>query len=257
MATQFVFSVANDTLNGAVSSVKLDEEIRGDLSIPVELGGVSVSGDDLTIIFQSDLTPTQESQLSSLVGAHDGIPPPKTPVISTRSSDGSLRVVQEPSASTSLMQIVGFKMSPDSPADEEEVPKRTDHDFVVPIPLDIQGVHSIWMEDGSGHEDDYLDFTIIFPQGATEAQWSALGLGTWYFSPSTVCPLDIELLRYGVNVYLPHDGQIIQVMANGSKTVAPPLRIRMSYFSHEVSPVKPVKLRGNIRWWLLQKDSSD
>jgi hypothetical protein len=155
------------------------------------------------------------------------------------------------------MQIVGFKMSPESPTNEEEIPKKTNYDFSLPSPLDIQGVHSIWMENKSGHEDDYLDFTIIFPEGESETSWAALGLGDWPFSPATEAPGEVELLKYGVGVYLPNDGQVIQVMANGSKTVSPPLLVRISYFSHEVSPSTPIKVRGNLRWWLLNRDSGD
>jgi hypothetical protein len=152
------------------------------------------------------------------------------------------------------MQIVGFKIEPEAPADEQSAPKKTIHDIEVSAPLDIQGVHSIWFDNQSGHPDDYLDFTVVFPTGGTKTQWEGLGFPSWPFGEATAAPVDVELLNYGSNVYLPHDGQVIQVLADGSKTVAPPLVIRISYFAYEVSPSVPVVVRGNIRWWLLGAD---
>lgn len=251
---KFSFSISSDTLNGKVSAQKLDQEIRKDISIPIELVGVTTHGDFLGVEFQADLNSEQEAELRSLVGAHDGTPLPVSPSLAVRNSDGCLRVVQEPSASTSLMQVVGFRMTPESPANMEEVPKRSNYDFELPAPLDIQGVHSVWMEGNSGHEDDFLDFTVVFPQGASESVWASLGLGPWPFSSSTEATVEVELLKYGVGVYLPRDGQVVQVLANGSKTVCPPLLIRISYFAHEVAPSVPVKVKGNLRWWLLNRD---
>ena len=87
MATKFAYSVASDTLNGAVSAAKLDSEIRAETLIPIELVGVSVTGDSLTIDFQTDLDAGQEAALVSLVAAHDGVPPAKlTPPVA---SDGT------------------------------------------------------------------------------------------------------------------------------------------------------------------------
>lgn len=256
MATQFTYSVAGDTLNGAVSAQSLDMQIRADAAIPVELVGVSVSGDVLAIAFQADLDSPQEDQLDSVVAAHDGVAPSKPPELARR-SDGSLRVVQEPSGSTSLMQIKGFKMSPAAPADPGSAPEKTALDIAVPAPLDIQGVHSIWVDAGSPDQEDYLEFTIVVPSGVSDTVWAARGLGDWPFGAATSTPVDVEILKYGDSVYLPGAGHVMEVLSYGAKTVAPPLVIRISYFAHEVSPADPVQVKGNLKWWLLGQDPNE
>jgi len=70
----YTYSVSSDTANGVVSASSLDKEIREDSSVPIELIGITVSGDVLSIEFQADLSPSQESSLSSLVALHQGIP---------------------------------------------------------------------------------------------------------------------------------------------------------------------------------------
>ena len=76
MAT-VVYSVQDDTLNGAVSPTKLDAEVRADTGVPIELDGVTVEGDVLSIAFQADLDAGQTTALNAVVAAHDGVPPVK------------------------------------------------------------------------------------------------------------------------------------------------------------------------------------
>jgi len=71
MASQFTYSIANDTLNGAVASVKLQNEIRASI-ITIALQGVTLSGDNLIIDFKTDISSGEETTLDGLVAAHDG-----------------------------------------------------------------------------------------------------------------------------------------------------------------------------------------
>lgn len=254
MATTFTFSVTSDTLNGVASAASLDAEIRADASVPIELVGVSISGDVISTEFQTDLDAGQVTALGAIVGAHTGVVRTYQPFFARR-SDGSLRVVQEPSGATSLMQIVGFKIIPGAPVDAPSAPAKTSVDIAVTAPLDIQGVHSLWLAQGTAHIDDYLEFTIGLPAGTADTTWAALGLGAWPFGEATTTPAHVDLLKYGDHVYLPGGGHVMEALSYGAKTVAPPLIIRISYFAHEVSPSDPVEVRGNLKWWLLGGDT--
>jgi len=73
MATQFTYSVANDTANGLVALKKLTNEIRA-AAISIALDGVSKSGDNLIVDFKADLAALEVSVLNGLISAHDGKP---------------------------------------------------------------------------------------------------------------------------------------------------------------------------------------
>lgn len=256
MSASYTYSVAGDTSLGLVSAASLDAQVRANESIPVELVGVVVTGDTLVVEFQTDLDTSQEAQLTTVIASHDGAAPPKKSILATR-SDGSLRVVQEPSGSTSLMQIKGFQLQPSAPLEAGSAPQVTVLDIPVPVPLDIQGVHTIWVDEGEPDSRDYVNFTIVFPAGYPPTVWAALGLGPWPFGEATTTPMDVELLTYGDHVYLPRGGQVMSVLSYGAKTVAPPLVIRVSYFAHEVAPAAPVSVKGNLKWWLLGQDANE
>ena len=79
MASSFQYSIANDTLNGSLAQDKLHDEIRSS-SIVTSLSGVTVSGDSMTIDFQSDLSAGDETILTGIVNSHDGVLGPNDPV---------------------------------------------------------------------------------------------------------------------------------------------------------------------------------
>ena len=70
-----VYSISGDTLNGAVATQKLTDEIRDSLIITKALLSVSDDGaDTLTIEFKEALTAPMVTELDSIVAAHDGNP---------------------------------------------------------------------------------------------------------------------------------------------------------------------------------------
>jgi len=71
---KYNFSIADDTLNGAVAPRNLDAEIRADLMITKELAGVTVAGEDLYVDFLAALDMAEEAALDAVVAAHDGVP---------------------------------------------------------------------------------------------------------------------------------------------------------------------------------------
>ena len=70
--TNYVRSVANDTLNGTVSLSELDQSIR-DSGITIALEGIDVVGDVLTITFKDALSTANETILDNTLSAHDGL----------------------------------------------------------------------------------------------------------------------------------------------------------------------------------------
>jgi hypothetical protein len=251
MAQTFAYRTSEDTLNGAVSAAKLDKEIRAALGIRIELVGVTTQGDSIKIDFKADVDADQEAALDDVVGAHDGVPLLRKPLIDVR-SDGALRIVQEPSNKANLLQVKGFAFTVTSPTDGEEAPTESFCDLAPDVPYDIQGVQALWVIGDKQHADDYVQFAVVFPTGAAQADWEALkGAPPWPFAPSPTSPMDVKLKSFADNVYVPPGG-LAPVIADGTQTIAPPLVLRLSYFAHEVSPVSPLLVRGNIRWWRFQ-----
>lgn len=92
MATDFTFSIANETLNGAVAQAKLTLEIRVS-AITIALDGVVLDpdNDEILIIFKTDLSTAEETLLAQVVAAHDGIPglddPQKFQIVGSNQTD--------------------------------------------------------------------------------------------------------------------------------------------------------------------------
>jgi hypothetical protein len=251
MSTQFTFAISTATLNGAVSAPKLDREIRTNGGIPIELVGVTTEGNFLTVDFKADLDESSETELTAVVAAHDGVPLPRRSLVDVR-SDGALRIVQEPSNKSNLLQVRGFAFTVNSPTAVEEVPTESYCDLVPDVPYDVQGVQALWVIGDKQHADDYVQFAVVFPTGSGQTAWESLkGTPPWPFAPSLVAPFDVTLKAFGENVYVPQGG-IAPVIADGTQTIGPPLVLRLSYFAHELSPASPLLVRGNIRWWRFQ-----
>ena len=245
---QYVYSISTDTLNGVVAASALDKQIRADTSVPIELVGVTVLGDILTIEFQASLDAGQQTALTAVVAAHDGVALPKLDL--ARRSDGVLRVVQEPSNYTNLMQIKGFGFTATGPANQGEVPKVTEYDIDLTQMLDIQGIHSLWVVGGNQHEDDFVSVLLIFPAGESLATWTALELGAenWPFGAMSHAPSDVLLKTFADQVFIPAGG-LPPVLADGTQTLTPPLKLRVTYSSNGI--LQDQKIRGNLRWWLF------
>lgn len=71
MATEFTYSIASDTANGAVATDRLALEAEVS-AITIELAGITVKGDALTVFFVADLTSGEETILDGIVAAHKG-----------------------------------------------------------------------------------------------------------------------------------------------------------------------------------------
>lgn len=74
MAT-YIYSVINDTLNGVVYLPGLVDEIldAGGTSFAVDFSHINIIDDVLEIIFDVNLSPSDESELNTIVNNHDGV----------------------------------------------------------------------------------------------------------------------------------------------------------------------------------------
>ena len=76
MSTE-TYSIANDTLNGTVDTLKLKEAVEASSIVPT-LNTVNTDDDVLDIVFDSALSGAEQTTLTGIVNAHDGIPTPQT-----------------------------------------------------------------------------------------------------------------------------------------------------------------------------------
>ncbi len=74
--TSYIYSVADDTLNGIVAADALFEQIDDDGDVVIDSHAVCVMGDVLEIQMKDALSGPQETALTAVVAAHDGVPLP-------------------------------------------------------------------------------------------------------------------------------------------------------------------------------------
>ena len=92
MATEYTYSISEDTLNGAVDSTSLTSEIDTNTSISIALSYIETSGDVLDIYMKDVLPEAQEIALDAVVATHQGI---TTITNEKRMDDGKLIVLPD------------------------------------------------------------------------------------------------------------------------------------------------------------------
>jgi len=70
----YIYSIANDTLNGVVSTSRLSQEIKSDVLVIIGEHHIEKFGDVLTIWMNNTLPAGEETALDALVVAHTGEP---------------------------------------------------------------------------------------------------------------------------------------------------------------------------------------
>ena len=73
LATEFNYSIQNDFPNQAVAPSVLSVEITDSTIVPT-LDGINVNGDDVEIVFDSDLSAPEVTTLDTIVSNHQGVP---------------------------------------------------------------------------------------------------------------------------------------------------------------------------------------
>ena len=68
----YTYNVANDTLNGQLAENKLEREIQAS-SITIAQDGITTSNGEVTISFKIAISTAEETELTAVVAAHDGV----------------------------------------------------------------------------------------------------------------------------------------------------------------------------------------
>jgi hypothetical protein len=72
---EYIYSISSDTANAKLDNVKLIQEIELSSIVPI-VDHIDTNGDEIKIIFQTDISLEEEVSLTALVNAHDGEPIP-------------------------------------------------------------------------------------------------------------------------------------------------------------------------------------
>jgi len=156
--------------------------------------------------------------------------------------DGVQRVQLEPSTKNSKVYIKGVRFDADLRADGNADPKVTNEDLTFGTfgddPVDFQGIEGLW---GVDHlRDDFLDMKACFPKIATEAQWTALGLGPWPFGAANTPEDagyvgDVDLFLFGRSIFIPESGHVPPIIAEGTFTLAAPVFLRFAFTANGIT----------------------
>jgi hypothetical protein len=106
MPTKYTYSISSAFPNEAVNSDKLRSQIASS-SIPVALQRIDTAGDDCDIWFVSALETADESTLSALVSAHDGVPLPSQMSVTADTTTATNAKIDVPMPSMTLTPGAG------------------------------------------------------------------------------------------------------------------------------------------------------
>lgn len=72
-ASAYPYSVSGDTANGLVATDRLGYEIETNATITTALARIGAHNDNVTVVFDADLSGAEETELDSVVAAHSGV----------------------------------------------------------------------------------------------------------------------------------------------------------------------------------------
>lgn len=204
---------------------------RGDVPPTVALNGYSQAQNDADKEeFETVYKPTANQTLQSV------------------RFDGVQRVQLEPADVAKRMRVQGFVLScstlatPGPPLTPGKNSLEVDWAYTV----DFQGMEGIWVKDFD--ERDYMEMFAVLEAGTPREIFEAVTGQPWPFGGATETPIDIDIFQFGVTIYLPPDGKIPTLIADGSFVVPPFIKLRLDYyaFSETVTPY----LTGMLRIWV-------
>jgi len=210
---QHIYSIANDTLNGAVIGIQLKSEIESS-SITVALDVINTSGDTLEINFKAALSAGEVTTLNGVVNAHNGIliqEPDKVEVSNAISQNG----IAEPNGHRARIKGIS----------KHTVPSGTtaDIDYKM-VQLTYQGVN----------KDSVFDGVEYYAKSADN------------FDEISFQVVDVDnILGYGANFVLEEFGDKVFIMPDSHvllrfyrSAIVPNLYIRAKYKSTGTTDVK-------------------
>ena len=157
----YIYSIADDTLNGLLDAGKLEEEIN-DTDITAGMKDITSVGDDISIIFKQELSSEEVNILTTCVNNHDG-----NPILQPQ----AVRI-QETSMAERQLFVKGVRF-------EAELDSVTQFDVQFLFDIELQIIDAFIENHTSG---DYLEFSVHVPD-SSDYQLSKFG-ETVYVPPS-------------------------------------------------------------------------
>jgi hypothetical protein len=172
----YTFSIADDTLNGIVNPRRLHDEIISS-QLDTQIGGVSTSGDVLTISFNVELSIPDEASLNSIVAAHTGAVSPRDPQQVEVTSQ-----IAKPAFSSKVLAETGQKLfKRDTGVSYAITTGANTLEFTIPFTqMKVTGVEILNAEIG-----DYCDFEVYDTASGTISGYP-----------------NVKLNQFGYNIYL-------------------------------------------------------
>jgi hypothetical protein len=164
--------------------------------------------------------------------------------------DGVVRVQLEPGDVARRMMIQGFDLTATNFFDSgTSQPGKTSVEIDWTTTVLLQGIDGIWCK---YYDDrDYMEMYAVLEAGVDQATFEALTGQAWPFGGATTTPVDIDLFCFGKDVYVPLDGKIRDLVAEGSFTVPPFIKLRLDYYTFiPPTPANAPIMRGLLRIWV-------
>jgi len=186
---KYTYSIANDTANGAVNGTSLVEEIQAS-AIMIALDNIDAKGDVLDVWFKDALSISDETALSTLIGAHTGAPPASPPM----TDEGVSYVTLLPGKSGRVMLIEGVQFDANA---GDTIP----YDLVLAETREIQGA---WVTVANNEKGDYIELQVLTPTN------EVVGI-------------------FAKTVYIPPDGKIDPIVSESTVSFPPGFKFRLEY----------------------------
>lgn len=187
---------------------------------------------------------TTDEGLSLSICAPTGIVVPNPAV---RLADGVLRMQLEPADVSKRMRVQGFFLAATNLASGDPlVPGKTSVEINWPSLIYFQGLDGIWVKDF--HAADYMEMFAVLEAGVDQPTFEGVTGTAWPFGGLTATPADIDIFQFGVTVYLPPDGKVPALIADGSFTVPTFVKLRLDYYAY--SETTAPYITGLTRIWV-------
>ena len=209
-----------------------------DVTVPADIADFETWKDSCTAVGTAD------EGMSLSICAPTGVVVPNPAV---RLTDGVQRIQLEPADVAKRMRVQGFALTATAlAAGSPQVPGKSSVELDWPETIDFQGLDGIWASNFSA--SDYMEMFAVLEAGLDQPTFEAVTGQPWPFGGLTTTPVDIDLFQFGVSVYLPPDGKVPPLVADGSFTVPPFIKLRLDYYNYSTS-VTPY-ITGLARIWV-------
>lgn len=207
-ATNYTYSIQNDFPNQKMDSARLQLEIASS-EITVALSHINTNEDSCVICFKDGLTQAALDILDVIIASHSGEMLPVDPKDAQGAPYVSL-LLGKPGLQLCIKGVL-FTAEPDA---------TTDKDTTFPEDREIQGS---WLSVSDNELGDYVEMFVCMPDGTPAGQ-------------------------FGETVYIPPNGRLDQIVAEGTAPVPAGLKIRLRYVAVATGSTRTI-----VGWHRLRK----